>query len=93
MLASLCKDVALLGDLAYLTAQLRKLLSFSSGQRCVGFATTQRISLGLVYPGADAGFMAAEFLSKLAGPASNAYQLDHLLAKLGRIRPSSLIHL
>jgi hypothetical protein len=37
--------------------------------------------------------MAAEFLGKLNGLAPNANQFDHLLAKLGRVRPSSLIHL
>ena len=61
-------------------------------KRCVGFVAAQRISLGLANPGADAGFVATEFLGKLNGFTSNTDQLDHLLAKLGRIRPSSLNH-
>lgn len=92
MVASLCKDVSLLGDLAYLTAQQNQLLPLSCSQLCVGFAAAQRISLGLANPGADASFVATKLFCKLNGLAPNADQLDHLLAKLGRIRPSSLAH-
>ena len=82
-----------LGDLAHLTAQQSQLLSFGSGQWRVGFAATQGVSLGLAYLCANAGFVTTEFLGKLNGFATNANQFDHLLAKLGRIRASSLIHL
>ena len=78
----LCKDVALLSDLAHLAAQQNQLLPLSCSQRCVGFAAAQRISLGLACPGANAAFVATKLFCNLNGLAPNADQLGYLLAKL-----------
>jgi hypothetical protein len=36
--------------------------------------------------------MAAKLLGQIAGLAPKANKLDHLLAKFGRVSPSSLVH-
>jgi hypothetical protein len=89
---SLCQDVALLGDLTQLPAQLGQLLALSRCQWRLRPAATYLIGFGLTNPSADAGFMTSKLLGQFAGFASNASQLDHLMTKFRRIRPFSLTH-
>lgn len=92
MVASLCQNVALHGDLAQLAAKLRELLPLSASQGRIGLAAPQFISLGLACPGINAGLVASELAGQFAGLAPSPDQFDHLLTEFRRVSPSSLAH-
>lgn len=62
---SLCKDAALVSDLAELASQLRQLLSLSSSQRCTGLAATKSVGLRLTSPIADAALITTACFGRL----------------------------